>query len=231
MEEDPTSIAKLPPSVRPGDALGESCHYQIVIDSRHNKVLVFFHSTAALPWGVVRVFCKDKVHVLNYKVASNSDHVKCAFLVMLSKIPGDQWLTQSLGTKVVRPSKASSEKESSWDPSPDDLRTGIEYINTNAPLANSKNEQFLWTLLNVRDNTPPIYGWPLHIVSKAAQNRTSGNCQAEPEFFFPLLLGDLNKAFVDKIVPLVAPRMTSHGLILLGKPGIGKTPLAIVLWR
>ena len=146
MEEDPTSIAKLPPSVRPGDALGESCHYQIVLDSRHNKVLVFFHSTAALPWGVVRVFCKDKVHVLNYKVASNSDHVKCAFLVMLSKIPGDQWLTQSLGNKAVRRSRASSKKESAWDPCPDDLRTGIEYINTHAPIANSKNEQFLWTL-------------------------------------------------------------------------------------
>ncbi|CAE7676659.1 unnamed protein product, partial [Symbiodinium pilosum] len=194
MEEDPTSIAKLPPSVQPGDALGESCHYRIVLDSRRNKVLVFFHSTAALPWGVwgvVRVFCKDKVHVLNYKVASNSDHVKCAFLVMLSKIPGDQWLTQLLGNKVVRRSRASSEKESSWDPSPDDLRTGIEYINT-CPA-------------------------------------NSGNCQAEPEFFFPLLFGDLRKAFVDKIVPLVVPRMTSHGLILLGKPGIGETPLAIVL--
>ena len=34
---------------------------------------------------------------------------------------------------------------------------------------------------------------------------------------------------MDKIVPLVVPRMTSHGLILLGKPGIGETPLAIVL--
>ena len=63
-EEDPTSIGKLPLPVQPGDALGESCHYQIVIDSGRNKVLVFFHCAAALPLGSVRVFSKGKGRVL-----------------------------------------------------------------------------------------------------------------------------------------------------------------------
>ena len=36
-----------------------------------------------------------------------------------------------------------------WEPSEDELRGGIDYINKHAPLSNTKNEQFLWCLLNV----------------------------------------------------------------------------------
>ena len=142
---------------------------------------------------------------------------------MLSHIQGEQWLTQSLGQKLTRASKSASEKDpASWDPTPEELREGIDYINSNAPLANGKNEQFLWALLNVRDKDSPIFTWPMHVVSKACQNRTLGNSQAEPEFFFPLLISDLNAAFVEKILPLIVPTMPTHGLILLGRAGIGK---------
>ena len=203
---------------------------RFVVDTANNTVLNFFHSTIALPWGVVKVFCGHEPMVLNYKIASNSDLVKCSFLVMLSHIQGEQWLTQSLGQKLTRASKSASEKDpASWDPTPEELREGIDYINSNAPLANGKNEQFLWALLNVRDKDSPIFTWPMHVVSKACQNRTLGNSQAEPEFFFPLLISDLNAAFVEKILPLIVPTMPTHGLILLGRAGIGKTPLAIVL--
>ncbi|CAE7406745.1 unnamed protein product [Symbiodinium natans] len=222
MAKDPNNTALLPDSVRPGDVLGEACTLQLVIDTRSNAVLQFFHSSISLPWGVVRLFCRDKPMLLNYKIATNSDLVKCACLVMLKGIEGDRWMKQSLGTKLVR-SKSTSEKDaSSWDPSPEELREGIDFINMNAPLANGKNEQFLWSLLNVRDNESPIYAWPMHVVSKACQNRTTGDSQAEPEFFFPLLVEDLNYEFVNKILPLILPTMTTHGLILLGRAGIGK---------
>ena len=115
------------------------------------------------------------------------------------------------------------------DPTEEDLREGIDFINRNAPLSNSKNEQYLWVLLQVRDSHSPIYGWPEHVVLKACQNRVTGNSQAEPEWFFPLLMTDLNVEFVDKIVPLVVPRMTTFGLMILGKAGIGKTPVAKIL--
>lgn len=45
------------------------------------------------------------------------------------------------------------------------------------------------------------------------------------EWFFPLLLGDLNREFLRKIIIRL---MTSHGLMILGKAGIGKTPVAQV---
>ena len=230
MTEDPTKIGDLPDSVRPGGELGEACALQMVIDSSSNSVLNFFHSNISLPWGVVRVFCRDKTMLLNYKIASNSDLVKCAFMVMLSNIAGDQWLTQSLGEKLKRPTKDPSDKDgSSWEPSAEKLKEGIDFINSQSPLSNGKNEQFLWALLNVRDKDSPIYCWPMHVVNTACRNRSTGNSQAEPEYFFPLLVTDLNHEFVNKILPLIVPTMRTHGLLLLGRPGIGKTPLAIVL--
>ena len=53
--------------------------------------------------------------------------------------------------------------------------------------------------------------------------------QADPEHFFPLLSPDLIPLFIEKTLPLIAPTMTTHAIIFLGKPGIGKKPLAIAL--
>ena len=214
MNSENPRLVDLPPSVRPGDALGEeACHLQLVIDSSANKVLKFYHASVPIAWGVVRVFCNDHPVIINYKIATNSDRVKCAFLHMLANIPGER----------------SDKDGSSWDPSPEELRLCITFINERAPLANGHNEQFLWGLQSVRDNETPIFGWPMHVVSRACQNRSVGNSQAEPEHFFPLLLHDINETIVQKILPLVVPSMTTHGLVLLGQAGTGKTPLGIIL--
>ena len=194
---DEIVVGRLPGFVSPGDALHESCHLQLVVDSAANTVLQFFHSSVPLPWGVVKAFCRGgSVKVLNYKIATNSDLVKRGCLVMLSKIKGEQWLTQALQEKLRRPPKngdmVGNASGGSWDVTPDELREGIAYINKNAPVANSNNEQFLWSLLNVRDKESPIFGWPLHIVSRACSNRSLGNSQAEAEHFFPLLVPGLN---------------------------------------
>lgn len=231
---DPPKVNELPDSVRPRDALGDSCVLQMAISPEQDgkyTVLKFFHSSAFIPLGLAKAFCAQKVSVINYQVANNNDHVKCAFLYMLNRIQGEQWLTQSLVNKVS--AKAMKKDDSgdgkNWQPSDDELRAGIAYINDYAPLSNTKNEQFLWCLLNVRDRDSPIYGWPHHVVNKACINRSTGNSQSEPEYFFPLLLHDLDQSFLEKVVPLVMPTMTGHGLILLGRAGVGKTPTAIIL--
>ena len=138
-------------------------------------------------------------------------------------------MTQALGQKSITKVKTNSDGEMKWDPSPEELRAGIEHINNHAPLANAKNEQFLWSLLNIRDKDSPICGWPLHIVGKACGNRATGNSQSEPEYFFPLLLRDLNSEFQRTVVPMILPTLLSFGLIILGKPGTGKTPAAIIM--
>ena len=47
--------------------------------------------------------------------------------------------------------------------------------------------------------------------------------------FFPLLLQDLNITFLNKIMPMILPLMSSFGLMILGKAGIGKTPAAQIM--
>ena len=233
MNTDPPNLGRLPDAVRPRDALGDACVLQMAISPNAQgtyTVLKFFHSTAFIPMGLAKAFCNQKVMVINYQIANNSDHVKCAFLHMLQHTPGEQWLSQSVMDKIsAKAVKKDDGDGKNWEPSEDELRKGIEFINDQAPLSNTKNEQFLWTLLNIRDRGSPIYGWPHHIVNKACVNRTMGNSQTDPEYFFPLLLHDLNQEFLEKVVPLVLPSMTTHGLILLGKAGAGKTPTAIIL--
>ena len=227
------NLAALPASVRPRDALGDACRLQLIVEEQSNgekRALKFFHSTVDIPLGLVRSLCENAPHVINYKIAPNSHMVKMAFLKMLCTIRGQQWLTQGLQDKTVRGGMGRVPgAEHKWDPTEEELRDGIAFINTNAPLSNSKNEQYLWVLLQVRAAESPICGWPEHVVLKACQNRVTGNSQAEPDWFFPLLMDDLNKEFLAKIVPMVVPRMISFGLMILGKAGIGKTPVAQIL--
>lgn len=215
MSASPPSIALLPLSLRPGDALGDSCHLQIFLDKSdpdHCVALKFFHCTVGIPMGLARSFCSGDVLTVNYSIAGNSDHAKKGFLV--SKIKGEQWLVQKLKSKSLQGAlrcKSSGDMDSSsskgWEPTGDELVAGIAYINNHAPLSNSKNEQYLWVLLNIRDVESPLHGWPQHVVLRACANRALGNSQAEPEWFFPLLLQDLNPEFINKVVPLVLPLM------------------------
>lgn len=124
----------------------------------------------------------------------------------------------------MRAPRSAGESDKSWNPTEEELCKGIEYINDYAPLSNSKNEHYLWVLLQIRDADSPLNGWPQHIVLKACANRFTGNSQAEPEYIYIYtsfhFLSDLNSAFLKEMVPLVMPRMPSFGLVLLGHADI-----------
>jgi len=233
MSEASPKYAHLPASVRPRDALGDSCVLQLVLEkSAHASwtVLKFYHSTVSIPMGLAKTLCNNNVLTIDYKICSNSDVVKKGFMKMLSKIPGDQWLTQEVVDKPQIQRHTSKDGDNkTWNPDEEELRCGIAYINEHAPLANAHNEQYLWVLLNIRDEASPLYGWPSAVVQKACANRSSGNCQSEPEWFFPLLLFDLNPKFLKSVVPLVLPYLPNFGLMVLGRAGIGKTPTAQIM--
>lgn len=182
------NVAALPACVRPADALGEACHLQIVMCCPAGDscdVIKFYHSKVDIPWGLVRTLCENEPKVIDYGIASNSNLVKIAFLHLLSLMPGHHWMRQGLRAKSVRVAKNVGEGDRSWNPGEDDLRAGIAFINANAPLSNANNEQYLWVLVSVRDPGSTIYQWPEHVVLKACTNRTTGNSQVEPEWFFP----------------------------------------------
>eukprot|EP00439_Symbiodinium_sp_Y106_P049223 s1809_g6.t1 len=137
---------------RPRDALGDQCRLQLMIwPNQDNDTYT------------VLQFCHSKVKVVNYAIRDNPDLVKTAFLNILFHIPGEKWMTRILGQKNITEVKADSDGDMKWDPLPEGLKASIEHINNHAALAaNAKNEQFLWSLLNIRDKGSPIYGWPHH---------------------------------------------------------------------
>ena len=53
------------------------------------KFFQFFYSNVFVPLGLAKAFCNQKVQLINYQVANNSDLVKCAFLYILQRLPGE----------------------------------------------------------------------------------------------------------------------------------------------
>ena len=62
---------------------------------------------------------------------------------------------------------------------------------------------------------------------KACANRLTGTHKLNHNF--SLLLQDLNITFLNKIMPMILPLMSSFGLMILGKAGIGKTLAAQIM--
>ncbi|CAE7590672.1 unnamed protein product, partial [Symbiodinium pilosum] len=99
---------------------------------------------------------------------------------------------------------------------------GIDFINSQAPEGDAQNEQTFWILCNIRhDSGSPISGWPEAKVRFMAQNKSKGLAGAQPQTKFPLTLLSLK--------PIILPLLMTHGLMLLGMPGVEKTPFVIAL--
>jgi hypothetical protein len=117
-----------------------------------------------------------------------------------------------------------------WKPTKEELEAGRNFINRNVPLDNSENEQLFWIVEQTRAcDDSPIYGWPEGLVTKAAENRMKAGQCADSEKFFPLLFSDLHNQLTSNIVPLLIVFALTHGLMMIGMPSIGKTPLAMMM--
>ena len=123
--------------------------------------------------------------------------------------------------------KSASEQ---WTPEVESLREGIDFINSQAPEGDAQNEQTFWILCNIRhDSGSPISGWPEAKVRFMAQNKSKGLAGAQPQTKFPLTLFSLKPFIHDRLSRIILPLLMTHGLMLLGMPGVGKTPFVIAL--
>ena len=154
---------------------------------------------------------------------ANTWGVKKGYQAFMDNMPGYHVMYASLAQKM-----AKDHKESGWNPTAEEVKEGIMFINQKIPMDNSQLQQLEWIIVNIK-NSSPILGWPMWVVQKAAAEKAKANSAVETEFFFPLCIFDVHPTFVDKILPLVIPLCTSFGILLLGNPGVGKTPLAMIL--
>ena len=149
---------------------------------------------------------------------------------------GIQWLPDRLGGYQVRwhhlqdKASAVSDSKPSWCPSNAELEEGVVFINTYAPECDAQNQQTLWILINIKpDSGTPIAGWPEPKVRHMCQNKSKGLGGAMSMTDFPLNTCSL-KPFLHKVLLLlVYPLLLHFGVLLLGSPGVGKTPFVIIL--
>ena len=150
---------------------------------------------------------------------------KKAVCSIIDRFPGHHVRWWSLEAK-----DKSSSKESTWGPDDNELLRGVTYVNQHAPEDDSENQQYLWILLNIRpDSGSPIAGWPESKVIRMAQNKSRATAGATSSRFFPMTTRSLKPFMGDFLIPLICPLLSTYGIVTLGWPGVGKTPLLIIL--
>lgn len=145
---------------------------------------------------------------------------------LLDRLPGFRVMWASL-TKKAPLQRAQS---SQWAPDDEALKEGILFINANAPECDSQNEQTYWILCSIKEGSgTPVSGWPEAKVRFMAQNKSRGLAGAQPETDFPLTMFSLKPFMSDVLLPMVMPMLLTYGIMMVGLPGVGKTPCLITL--
>ena len=215
----------LPPNLRPAAQLPHGCTVSYII---HNQAD-----------GTMNVLCvlKFATNVKDARSLCNGQPLfpalrhgpwawKKAIHSLFDRLPGHHAVWWSLEQKEKEVKRSSS---AAWTAEEEELREGVKFVNKYSPEDDSENQQYLWILTNIRpDSGSPIAGWPEGKVIRMAQNKTRGTVGATP-LTFPFTVRSLKPLMGEFIVPLIAPLLTSYGVLILGWPGVGKTPLLIVL--
>ena len=125
---------------------------------------------------------------------------------------------------------SSTTSKDKWNPPNIELEEGVAFINSHAPECDARNEQTLWILINIKtDSGTPIAGWPEAKVRNMAQNKSKGLAGAISMTAFPLTTFSLKPFLSDFLLPYLYPLLLNFGVMLLGCPGVGKTPFVIIM--
>jgi hypothetical protein len=163
----------------------------------------------------------------------NTWGAKKAIVQMYSRIPG--WhasFVTAIGKKQVEPQEqepTTAPTKTAWDSTEEGLAAGINFVNDHAPIANNSNQQLLWMLVQTRKKGSPICGWPMSYIREAISNKTKCKSQADGEHWFPLCVLDLHDVWIEHILPLIVPKFDTFGVLIVGRPGVGKTQIAKIL--
>ena len=166
-------------------------------------------------------FCDGDAYALPHR--QNTWGLKKGFQALLERIPGYQIMYAGLEEKKAR------QKDSGWQPSRQEIKEGFAYVKQELKPYWDDNERLEWIVGETKSDDNPIAGWPMGLVKEAAANVGKVSDGADVNRFYPLTIFDLKPVFVNFIIPLIFALGLEKGLMLLGMPGVGKTPLAIIL--
>ena len=66
-------------------------------------------------------------------------------------------------------------------------------------------------------------------MSEGGDSLAKAKSGAEVEQDFPFTVFDLHQVFLNEVLPTAGPYLSDHGVFVVGRPGVGKTPFVILL--
>ncbi len=143
--------------------------------------------------------------------------VKKAFHSLLARIPGHHVLLATVHKKELRVQQVEM---------PDEIiDEGVDFIMAECPTDDADGATSKWIWKNMKPSSgSKIAGWPENRIRRIADNKRKAAESAQVERFFPLTLMDTKPIFWQVLFPLMVPLLLSASVLLLGRPGVGKTP-------
>ena len=223
-------LTDLPPSLRVQERLPSGAKMGVIIHNLQDgtmNIIKMFHFPDKVGMSHARKMCTGDAYIPVYKADSGPHSVRKAIQHLLQRLPGFRVLWNNVSEKQPGVRRAQTAQ---WAPEDEELRRGIDYINENAPEGDARNEQTFWILSNIREGSgSPISGWPESKVRNMCVNKSRGIAGASPCYDFPLHTYSLKPFLSDVLLPMIYPLMVLHGVIMIGWPGVGKTPALIVM--
>ncbi len=218
----------LPDVLRPKTDPPPNTKLQVIIvrqsEEKVNLLKHYMLDKAVKP-AVAKQLCFGEAFSLPYKASSWG--LKKGFQALLARVVGYHIVHAEVVEK-----QAGKKEPKGWYPSQEEIKVGFKYINRNCPPGYEANEILEWIVLGVKDQGGPIANWPMTLVEKACNNLTKKSEGADTEYFFPLVAtsrNDFKPFLVDVVLPLIFASCLTTGLLVVGPPGVGKTPWALAL--
>ena len=166
---------------------------------------------------------------------ANTVGAKKAFQMMLQGAKGWKMLfarstipPRGAAPGDAAPGDAPKGPKGEWAPTAADIRSGRHFIMEYAP-PNGTVDQMEWILTYNKAVDSPIRGWPTSFIYKFCELRAKQAASAKLETGFPLTVYDMKDVLVNTMVPAVARTMLDHGVFVIGRAGVGKTPFVFIL--
>ncbi len=221
------AIASLPDALRAPPDVPEGTKLQLVpqqVGETNYNLLRHFVFKTAVKTNIAQKFVRGVGHTLPPAPDRNTWGQRQSLNAALDRLPGlhaRYWGVEKKGPVV---------KGGGWQPTEADIRSGFAYLREHFHEIEGASaiEAQEWVLLKTKTPGLPTSGWPMAQIEKALANMDRAQVSADVDVFSPTTSFDMKGVIRDVIMWLIWAFAPLSGPMVLGVPGVGKTPLCEV---
>jgi hypothetical protein len=188
------------------------------------RVVKLFHFTKRVVFRVIKdCLCQGTLLMVDYGVTANKMMGTRVFMYLFERLGGLQfrhweWPVPRAYSMEKAPKKTV-----------DSMQEGFQFIKKHGPKSAMGNAFTEWAETQILLEDSPLYNWHPGLVKESLSNYSKTNCLATKKEFYPLTLKDVKPWVVDLILKPILGRFETSTFLLVGLPGIGKSPIAKIL--